>query len=111
MTDPRQSLPDVILTDKDGERLLARCPQLLVQAARGGEISCIVDCELMPVRQEVDGVAVKVGRRIAIQGFTIPLTGHPDSPPPELAQALAVWMAGRAPSLAKQMPDLKDAQP
>ena len=113
MTDPRQSLPDVILTDADGERLLARCPQLLVQAERGGAIACTVDCELMPVRQEVDGVAVRVGRRIAIQGHPIPLTGSPLSPPPELAQALAVWLASLAEPLAKRMPDLQpqDAQP
>lgn len=112
MTDPRQSLPDVILTDQDGERLLARCPQLLVQAERGGEISCVVDCELLPVRQEVDGVATRLGHRIAIRGFPIPLTGSPLSPPPELAQALAVWLAGLAEPLARQMPELaQEAKP
>lgn len=112
MTDPRASLPDVILPDADGERLLARCPQLLVQAARGGDISCMVDCELLPVRQEVDGVATKTGRTVNRQGFSVPLTGDPLSPPSELAQALAVWLASLAEPLARRMPELRqEVQP
>lgn len=113
MTDPRASLPDVILTDADGERLLSRCPQLLVQAERGGAITCAVDCELLPVRVEVDGQATKTGRMLNRQGFRIPLTGDPLSPPPQLAQDLAVWLASLAAPLGAKMPEMfaKEPQP
>lgn len=109
MSDPRASLPDVILTDAGGERLLSRCPQLLVQAARGGAITCRVDCELLTVRAEVDGVATKTGHSVNREGFTIPLTGDALSPPPELAQALAVWLASLAEPLGRRMPELRQA--
>lgn len=111
MADPRASLPDVILTDAGGDRLLSRCPQCLTQAEREGSISIVVDCALQVVRQEVDGRATKVGRVINRQGFRIPLTGDPLSPPPELAQLMALWLASLAEPLGKRMPELRQTEP
>lgn len=92
MTDPRQSIPDVILTAPDGAKYLARCPQLLVQANRNGLPRVTVDCELMPCLNVVDGKAVTAPISVAGQGFAIPL----DEMPPDLAAGVAVWMAGLA---------------
>ena len=92
MADPRQSIPDVILTAPDGTRYLARCPQLLVQANRNGLPRVVVDCELMPALSVVDGRATTAQITVARDGFGIPL----DEMPPELAAMVAAWMAGLA---------------
>lgn len=92
MTDPRESCPDVILTAPDGARYLARCPQLLVQASRNGMPRVVVDCELMPALNVVDGRAVTAPVSVARDGFAIDLTDMP----PDLAAGVAVWLAAQA---------------
>lgn len=110
-TDPRASLPDVILTAPDGEKILSRVCQLMVKTPRGGAISIKVDNELYPVRQEVDGEAVKLGRQIDVAPRDIPLSGSSLSPPPELQAMLAAWAAGLAEPLARLHPCMKESQP
>jgi len=93
MIDPRVSIPDTVLTAPDGSLWLCRTAQLIVGASRNEAPRITLDGELLPVREVgPDGIAKTLPGVIAREGFHYDL----DSVPPELAQDLAVWMAGQA---------------
>jgi hypothetical protein len=99
MTDPRTSIADEILTAPDGTLWLARCPQLLVGGPRGGETAITLDAELLPVTRVVDDRAQVLPVGGMRRGFVIALADVP----PDLALAIARWMASQAEPLGAQI--------
>ncbi len=98
--DPRASIPDILLTAPDGSRFLARCSQLLVRAERDQPALITVDALLMPVVSVDEAgkakcIPVPVGR----QGFAFDLADLP----PELAAAVAGWLAQQADPLGRKI--------
>lgn len=93
MTDPRSAIPDTVLVSPDGDQWLARSKQLIVSAERNQPPRIILDGELLSVRSiDADGVAQTRPGSSVLRAFSYSL----DTVPPELAQALAVWMAEQA---------------
>jgi hypothetical protein len=99
MTDPRALIPDVILAAPDGAQYLARTPQLLVCAQRGGAVSVVIDAELLPVASITDGQATCLPVGSVRRGFPVSL----EDLPPVLAAELAGWLAAQAEPLGTQI--------
>lgn len=102
MQDPRASIPDTILDATDGSRWLARSAQLIVGAERNQPPRIVVDAEIVPVVAVVDGVAQTMPLSIR-EGVAYTL----DQIPPDLALALATWMAQQAEPNGKALLDRK----
>lgn len=105
-SDPRTSIPDIILTASDGSRWLTRTAQLIVGAERNKPPHIVVDTEIMPVASvDADGVA-KTLPCVVRDARTYDLAEMPQ----KLAEDLATWMAEQSmPNgrdlLAKQYPE------
>ena len=106
MTDPRADIPDTILDAPDGSRWLARSAQLIVGAGRNEAPRITLDAEIMPVINVVDGVAQTLPLSIR-EGRSYDLSDVP----PELALALATWMADQAGPNGQALLDRKYPQP
>jgi hypothetical protein len=92
MPDPREHIPDVIHVAADGTRWLIRAPQLLVMASRNQPPTVVVDFRAHACADVVEGIA----RIVPGDGIHASRAYGLADLPPELAVAIAEWMASEA---------------